>query len=236
MALELLRFGNLSDTTHFVSTRGGGFGQDPYASLNLGLHVGDDPDTVLKNRDVLGAAAGIDASRFAIPRQVHGANVVAVAEPEEGTEADAIITDRSGILLMVLVADCVPVLLHDPKRHAVAAIHAGWKGTAAGVVREAVRAMQERYGTDPADLVAGIGPSIGPCHSEVGAEVREQFPDFTIGDAIDVRAANVAQLRAAGVSEAHIESMDSCTFEDARFFSARRDGTTGRFGAGIALA
>jgi YfiH family protein len=173
--------------------------------------------------------------RLLLLQQVHGATVVEA--PWSGTpEADAAVAVVRGWLLGIETADCLPVLLVDPRRRAVAAAHAGWRGTAAGVVRRAVEALVAR-GSSPADLVAALGPGIGPCCYEVGEELRAAFgPDgaafFAPGPRgrphLDVRAANVRQLVDAGVRPEAIHHLDECTACRADLYhSYRRDGKGG---------
>jgi purine-nucleoside/S-methyl-5'-thioadenosine phosphorylase / adenosine deaminase len=178
------------------------------------------------------AAALSDRGRLHLLKQVHGTTVLAA--PWEGRpEADAAIADRDGLILGIETADCLPVLLVDPVRRRVAAAHAGWRGTAAGVTRAAVSALVAG-GSRPSDLVAALGPGIGPCCYEVGPELVAAFGPG--GDAffrpgprgrlhLDVRAANVAQLRAAGVPEAQVHHVDDCTYCRADLYhSYRREG------------
>ena len=172
------------------------------------------------------------SGRLLLMKQVHGATVVAapwVAAPE----ADAAVAEARGLLLGIETADCLPVLIVDPGRRAVAAIHAGWRGTAAGVVARALAFLRER-GTDPGDVVAALGPAIGPCCYEVGAELRSAFgPEaesfFRPGPRgrphLDVRAANVRQLEASGVRARNIHHLNDCTAcRPERYHSYRRDG------------
>jgi YfiH family protein len=178
------------------------------------------------------AAALAEHGRLHLLKQVHGTAVVAA--PWEGRpEGDAAVADRPGVVLGIETADCLPVLLVDPVRRRVAAAHAGWRGTAAGVARAAVAALRER-GSDPADLLAALGPGIGPCCYEVGPELESAFgpggaaffrPGPRGRSHLDVRAANVAQLRAAGVSEARIHHVNDCTSCRADLYhSYRREG------------
>jgi len=175
--------------------------------------------------------------RLLLLKQVHGA-VVATA-PWNGTpEADAAVAAQPGWLLGIQTADCLPVLLLDPERRLVAAAHAGWRGTASGVTRETVRALVAR-GSRPRDIVAALGPGIGPCCYEVGEELREAFgpagaPFFRPGREgrphLDVRAANVRQLLEAGVPPEAIHHVADCTYcRPDHYHSYRRDGRgTGR--------
>lgn len=165
-------------------------------------------------------------------RQVHGC-VVATPPWAEAPDADASVSGEPGVLLAIETADCLPVLIVDPTRRVVAAAHAGWRGTVAGVAQAAVRALVES-GSDPGRLMVSLGPSIGPCCYEVGPEVEDAFGNagsrfFVAGAAgrkhLNVAAANRAQLEEAGVSSAHINHVALCTrcHEDL-FFSYRRDG------------
>ena len=178
------------------------------------------------------AAALADHGRLHLLKQVHG--TVVVAAPWEGRpEGDAAVADRPGLLLGIETADCLPVLLVDPVRRLVAAAHAGWRGTAAGVARAAVDALVAR-GSNPTDLVAALGPSIGVCCYEVGPELVPAFGPggeafFRPGPRgrlhLDVRAANAAQLRAAGVPDARIHLVSDCTYCRADLYhSYRREG------------
>jgi YfiH family protein len=236
-ALPLLRSRVLGQVVHAFPTRAGGVSPAPYDSLNLAVRWGDGRDNVLENRRRLLAACGVE--RVAIARQVHGAGVVNVtaAELPPDTEADALISDVSGVALGVFTADCVPLLIADPVTGAVAAVHAGWRGVIAGVAPAAVQGLRGCYGSRPADLRVALGPAIGPCCFEVGAEVEAAFaasfpglPLATPGPAgkphIDLKRALRAQLQGAGIPAAQIDAGDECTrCEPARFFSYRRDNT-----------
>jgi YfiH family protein len=181
------------------------------------------------------ATALHDRGRLYLLRQVHGATVVKA--PWEGTpEADGSIADGPGLLLGIETADCLPVLLVDPVRRAVSAAHAGWRGTAAGVAGKAALALVAA-GSRPADLVAALGPSIGPCCYEVGDELREAFgpagatffrPGSRGRPHLDVRAANLRQLLAAGLREDRIHHVPDCTAcRPDLYYSYRRDGAHG---------
>jgi purine-nucleoside/S-methyl-5'-thioadenosine phosphorylase / adenosine deaminase len=166
------------------TTRGGGVSRPPYDELNLGLHVGDDPGAVLKNRGRLAATLGVESSAFVFAQQVHGGGVRVVSVADRGRGAcrfedalpdtDALITRDAGVVLAVVHADCVPVVLFDPRTPAVGVVHAGWGGVVSHVVRNAVGAMRMEFASDPATLFAGIGPSIGPASYEVRVEVAER--------------------------------------------------------------
>jgi YfiH family protein len=204
------------------STRRGGVSEGPYASLNIGLLTGDDRTSVVENRRRLATEAGVDPERLSWPRQVHGAAVVRANG--RGAEADAIWTERPGVGLVVVTADCLPIALvrTEGGPPAVCLVHAGWRGLADGVVEHAVAALGGR-------LAAVVGPGIGACCYEVGPEVAERFGER--GPTLDLRAHAEGALRRAGVEE--VANIDLCTSCDsARFFSHRRDrGLTGRQGA-----
>lgn len=246
--------------TNVVTTRRGGLSGPPYDALNLALHVGDDPDTVLENRAIAAQVLGFEPEAWTFGEQVHGAEVAVVRGPDRGrgavdetdaiAGADALVTNEPGVPLGILVADCVAVSLYDPARHAAGIAHAGWKGTLARIVEKTLKAMSDAFGTDPADVVAGLGPAVGPCHYTVGAEVCEAYARgfgedagrFLTADAdgvgrLDLRAANALQLRRAGVAGDRIEAAGLCTAcTPALFYSHRRDAPrTGRIAGVIML-
>jgi YfiH family protein len=252
----LLNFNKLEDheIQSFVTTRLGGVSDWPYSSLNLGLHTKDNPIHVIKNRELLAEAFHIPVSQVVYANQVHSGKVTIVTQEDiaQGAfnftpETDALVTNLIGICLMVMVADCVPILLFDPVKKVVAAIHAGWRGTLKAIVRNTVMAMQTAYGTNPKDLIAGIGPSIGPCCYEVGLDVKKEVESLydntegilkTRSDTkflFDLWQANYNQLIECGVSDSKIEIAKMCTqCNNDIFYSSRAShGITGRFCAGI---
>jgi YfiH family protein len=225
----------LSGFPHGFTTRQGGVSSPPFDSLNLGGSVGDEPARVDENWRRLEAATGL---AFARVRQVHGARAVlasAPSGPEE--EADAVLSATPGLAACVSVADCVPVLLADPVTGAVAAVHAGWRGTIARAAAAGVSALAGA-GARAGDLLAVVGPSIGPCCYEVSPDLAARFGvevgAETVRDGprprLDLWRANALALRAAGVPGDRIEVVGRCTAcERALFFSHRRDGgRTGR--------
>jgi len=222
-----------------ITTRPGGVSKGPFASLNLGLRTGDDPQAVAANRDRLNSLLP-QPPRWL--RQVHGASVVEADALAGMPEADAGIARRPGTVCAVLVADCVPVLLADQAGTTVAIAHAGWRGLAGGVIENTTR----RMAVDPRGLIAYLGPGIGPGAFEVGADVRDTFlaRDANAAAAFTPHAAGKwladlyllarERLRRAGVHEIHGGAL--CTYSDARrFFSYRRERTTGRMAAVIWL-
>lgn len=236
---------------HGFSTRLGGVSEGAYAGLNLGLSSGDAEPVVRENRARWAAALGLPAPFFTL-HQVHGPDVHVLAADDQTEPADlkgdAIVTDAPGRPIGVFTADCAPILLAAPDHGVVAAVHAGWRGTVAGVAAAAVRAMQGRYGVAPAEVRAAIGPTIGPCCFEVGDEVVEALraaPWPGTAEAVvpreprahaDLFTANVAQLVASGLAPANVHASRLCTACDATlFYSWRRDSaTTGRLQAAIA--
>jgi polyphenol oxidase len=233
----------LAGIRHGFTTREGGVSRGPFASLNLSTAVGDDPGRVRENWDRLRDATGLD---FARVRQVHGCRVVEAGSGTEPVEeADAVLTASPGVAACVSVADCVPVLLADPRSGAVAAVHAGWRGTIDGAAAAGVRALVDRHGARPGDLLAAIGPGIGPCCFEVSRDLATRFRDEVgpvtasprdQGSRVDLWRANELLLRRAGLAPRRIEVLGRCTScEDRTFFSHRRDrGVTGRQVAFIA--
>lgn len=238
--------------THGVFGRHGGVSGGAWASLNMSTSVGDSRDNVRANRERAFAALGRAPHSVADLWQVHSADVVVAEQPRDlsvdAAKADVIITNQPAVTLFLRFADCVPVLVYDPRRRAVALVHAGWRGTLLKAAAAAVRALAEHYGSRPADLVAGIGPSIGPCHYAVGPEVVAQTQAAFNGRAeqllrpmdgrthLDLWAANALALREAGVGQVEVGGL--CTAcHTADFFSHRGEhGQTGRFGALLSLA
>ncbi|GLW10949.1 laccase domain protein [Microtetraspora sp. NBRC 13810] len=220
--------------------RHGGVSAAPFDSRNLGALTSDDPAAVAENRAKTAADLGLAPGRLVFLRQVHSAEVVYVTEPFPGEPPalDGAVTDRPGLGLAVLGADCAPVLVADPDNGVVGAAHAGRKGTVGGVVTELVAEMVRR-GADPSRATAVIGPAAcGGCY-EVPAEMREDaarvlpetWSTTTWGTpALDLRAGIAAQLARAGVGD--VRHDDRCTIESAELFSHRREQHTGRF-AGI---
>ena len=173
---------NASGADAAVTARSGGVSSGPYATLNLSLSVGDDQGCVRENRRRLAAAFGASPEDFVFARQVHGAavRVVGVADRGSGAfclddavaDADALVTATPGVVLAILTADCVPIVLHDPVAAVLACVHAGWRGTVAGVSTAALAAMQA-LGSRPSDVIAGIGPAIAAARYQVGADVHQ---------------------------------------------------------------
>jgi len=214
--------------------RGGGVSAAPYASLNLGAHVGDVPAAVAVNRQRLMAAAALPAEPSWLA-QVHGVQVADLDIQASGNPSDAALTRRPGRVCAILTADCLPILLAADSGRAVAAAHAGWRGLAAGVIEATVRALE----LPPAELIAWLGPAIGSGHFEVGAEVREALlradPGAEAALTVNSRGRFMADLallarrRLAALGLTRIFGCTECTYaQPDRYFSYRRDGPTGR--------
>jgi purine-nucleoside/S-methyl-5'-thioadenosine phosphorylase / adenosine deaminase len=230
--VEILRSRLLADFPHGFTTRNGGVSRPPFDTANLGGAVGDAPGAVEANWEALRRETGLG---FARVRQVHGDRVVVArgaTEPHE--EADAVVSALPGVAACVSVADCVPVLLADPRSGAVAALHAGWRGTIVRIAARGVDALVREVGASPTELVAAVGPGIGPCCFEVDRELAARFRGTLgplVADArergsrVDLFLANALVLREAGLLPARIEVLGRCTACDPRsFFSHRRDG------------
>lgn len=219
-----------------VTTRRGGLSAAPFDTFNLGTHVGDDPGAVSANRDRLADSLGLAADRLAWMTQVHGdqVTVIRTAPPAEPPRCDALVTSTPGVALVVMAADCVPVLLADPVAGVVGAAHAGRDGVRRQVVPHAVEAMIS-LGARAEAIDVLLGPAIcGRCY-EVSGELLEQVEaaapggaaqSWTGGPALDLRAALAAQLGTLGVQR--VVSDPRCTAEDPELYSYRRDGVTGR--------
>ena|SRR6218665_1264341 len=226
------------------STRLGGVSPRPFDSLNLGLSVGDDPQNVQKNRELFFGGLNIDLAQLSKSHQVHGDNVLVVDKPGNYEGYDAQVTNKKNVFLVASIADCTPVLIHDEKNGAVAAIHAGWRGTAAQIAGKTLERMFRQYGTQGRDCKAFIGACISYANFEVGEEVAAHF-DASLKrfDAdkqkwfVDLKGANAAQLKAFGIPAEHIEITGRCTVNDNDlFFSHRKEqGKTGRMMAVIGL-
>ena len=222
-----------------ITTRSGGISSAPFDSFNLGAHVDDDPVAVTKNRQRLISQLGCKPAWL---RQVHGVAVVP-AEPGEVLEADASWSATPGVACTVMTADCLPVLFCDRAGSRVAAAHAGWRGLAGGVLEATLDALA----VAPEDVLAWLGPAIGPHAFEVGAEVREAFmathpqaaeafvasvnPDRYMADIYQL-----ARIRLAARGVTAVYGGGFCTYSDPRFYSYRRAAQTGRFASLIWLA
>lgn len=245
----------------FSTTRHGGVSRGNYGEMNINPYCGDAPEAVAANRALLCAKLGVGDRRLLVPHQVHGTRNLAVTnEVLHGPSAafagvDSLSTSMMNVCVGVSTADCIPVLLYDKAHHAVAAVHAGWRGTAKRIVAATMRAMRSNYLTRPQDLMAVVGPGISLRNFEVGQEVYEAFEangfnmsliaaklPSPLGDGakkwhIDLPLCNRLQLEAAGVPAANIIQSGICTYDSVDdYFSARRLGqASGRIYTGIIL-
>lgn len=230
------------------TTRHEGVSRPPYNSLNLGSNTLDSPHNVEGNRSLLARGIGATLDRFLTVTQVHGTDLLVIDAPNPEfshflkLECDGIVTNQPGITIAVCVADCVPILLHDPVKRVVSALHAGWQGTVGNIAGKGVEAMVSMFGSDPKDILAAIGPSISRCCYEVDAPVRDAFRKAGAawelhaqeqGEGkwlLDLGAANRQLLLDAGLASGQIESEELCVCcNQELFFSYRRDGgDTGR--------
>jgi len=229
---------------HGFLGRRGGKSVGPYASLNLSFRVGDDTQTVTDNLCDVKRAVGAHDLRIVTMKQVHGDRILEVKDKslKEAGEADGMVTEESGLFLGVLTADCLPILFSVSGRKLVAVVHAGWRGTLAGIARKMVHHLNHRYHVPPASLKAALGPAIGPCCYEVREDVTapllKRWGDLTQKNLrregarqfLDLRGLNALLLREAGVLATQIFQIDRCTSCAVKdFFSYRRaGGETGR--------
>jgi YfiH family protein len=228
---------------HGFLGRRGGKSSGPFGSLNLSFGVGDDPQVVKDNLCDVKKAVGIHDLRVVTMKQVHGDHIVEVRDKhlKEAGEADGMITDEKEVFLGVLTADCVPILFAVPGREVVAAVHAGWRGALAGIAPKMVRYLRDRYDAPPASIEAAMGPAIGPCCYEIGADVSEPIVKKwgRLGEGclqtkdgktfLNLREFNRLQLNDAGVSPEKIYQIGPCTScASGDFFSYRgQKGKTG---------
>jgi YfiH family protein len=247
--LDLALAGGVEARVLFTSRGGaasGGSSRSPYAWVNLGSHVGDDPAAVVANRRALAGALGVPAGDMTFMHPDHGRGVAEVTEPTgvtpgaEITSVDALVTTQVGVGLVALAADCVPVILVEPVAGVIAAVHCGWRGLALDVVGAAVDHMVTA-GARAGEVQALLGPAIcGSCYpvpAQRAAEVAAVRPEAvtTAPDgqpALDLRAGLVARLAELGVAATLV---GGCTAEDQGYYSHRRDGLTGRQGGAVAI-
>jgi len=223
---------------HGFSTRKGGVSKPPFHSLNMGLNTSDQPDNIRQNHLRFFRTLHIPEDRLNIPVQVHGDHIVHVESAGPVPDTDGLISNTPGLFLVIQLADCVPVYLYDQENRAVGLIHAGWRGSSRHIAKKAVHMMQQVFSSRPENMLALIGPSIGPCCYQVGSETAGQFdPAFIRKDHLDLWAVNYHQLTDAGIPAGQIEVSRLCTScHENWFFSHRRDkGKTGRMMAVLGI-
>lgn len=233
------------EVNHAFLSRIGGVSKPPFNSLNFDNRDTDTNENIEKNRDKLSKTLDVPVKNLVLVNQVHGSKVLVIKDSNPAgqpvVEADAIITNIAQVPIGIMTADCLPVLIYDPVKKAVAAVHAGWKGSAGGVSIEAINAMRLQYGSDPKDMVAALGPYIGPCCYSVRENVVDEFKNrfgsytgyiqkFKDEIRLDIGLANIEQLTGSGIPKANISFEPVCTScNNALFFSYRKDGgRTGR--------
>ena len=244
-----------------VSTRLGGVSEGPFASLNMGLHVGDDPTAVVENRRRFFRVLGSDARRLINCNQVHGTHIEVVGKKDGGRGAesletaipacDGLITAEKEVPITMNYADCTPLFFYDPKKEVIALSHGGWRGTAGNIAGKTIEKMEKEFQCSRDDILCAIGPAIGKAAFEVGGEVIEAFQALFSETVLaplyqkkengkylfDLHRANRELMKAAGVPEDHIEDCGICTFsQDDLFYSYRKSGgKTGRHMAVLEL-
>ena len=243
---------------HFVTTRNHALPPSTNNQFTIGLNGMVENEKVLENRKALADQLGFSNSSYVFAVQVHGNGVAVVGAEDRGKGAferltylcdiDAMVTNLPGICLVAQAADCVPILFFDPVNKVIGAAHAGWKGTVAKIPSEVIKTMKSEYGSNPSDLIVGVGPSIGPCCYEVGGEVVQLVhstfgttdgliveSENTVNSIFDLWETNRRVLVEAGVSPENIEISGLCTKCHNNFFFSARAGDKGRFGAGIII-
>ena len=231
-------FRQFEDSLFFtVTSRYGGVSEAPYDSLNLALHVDDNPKNVLENRVLLAEKHNFLIENLIYMEQTHSVNIAVIKDSSVNRveNCDALITNVKNIPLMVMVADCIPILVYDPKKNVIAVVHAGRNGTFNEIGKKSVLKMVNEFGCEVSDILVYIGASIKKCCYEVGAEIARLVDGKYIEKRdeklyLDLHSMNIDQLRCIGIED--IEIAPTCTCCDKDYFSYRRDGITGRF-AGI---
>jgi YfiH family protein len=229
---------SLQDVKAFFSTRQGGKSSGKYRSLNVGFHVGDDPHKVKQNHQIIKETFAPHAD-IAYMDQIHSDKVCQLQDINEIATCDSLLTDQKDKILMVMVADCIPLLFFDTKQKLVAAIHAGRKGTFLNIVAKTLESMSLGYGSKSEDIYVSIGPHIHECCYEVGMEIVNEALALGYEKAIETRDEHsylnmqkiiMEQLLELGIKQEHIEVVDICTACNTQsFFSYRKEGQTGRF-------
>lgn len=244
---------NHSEITHFFTTRNSGVSKGVFESLNFGTHHGEEENMKI-NLSLLADSLNIEAEMFVIPKQTHN-DVIGIIDETNYLKVcentDSLITNVPSIILAIKTADCVPILLFDPIKKVIGAVHSGWRGTTQNIVGKTIVEMVNVYGSDPSNIIAAIGPCIGSKNYEVGSEVIQKIKRVTSdhkaiinfdmpsnGKAfLDLTLANFNLLLNSGLKEKNIDTAYLCTFSmKDDFFSARRDGSiTGRMINGISI-
>lgn len=249
--VTLERFKRVSNgrLKHAFCTRLGGVSQGPFRSLNFDTRGGDSRENVLQNTKILAEAMELDPERIFLANQVHGDQVLILEEDPAGSgskyhhlDYDAIITQQKGVAIGVLTADCLPIMLYDPKREVIGIVHAGWRGTCLNVVGNVIAKLKKAFQVDPQDLMVGLGPSIGECCYQVDIKVVRSIKNSTSRwkefikplkanrYTLDLVGLNVHQLLQADVPQGNIVRVNACTACNSKIFFSHRasKGKTGR--------
>ncbi|NOZ06828.1 MAG: peptidoglycan editing factor PgeF [Chloroflexi bacterium] len=246
---QFTMLGNNGLFSHGIFSRRGGVSRPPWHSLNVGRTVGDDAAAVQTNHQRIYNTLNLPAAHRATARQVGGAQVACVTEEDAGyifPATDALVTNVPGVPLVMRFADCLPIVLYDRVQGVAGLVHAGWKGTVRRIVQAAVQTMTRKYGCLPANIRAGIGPGIGPCCYEVGADVirlvRQELPYPRLLESrahghahLDLWEANRVLLAETGVTQIELAGLCTACHTDEWFSHRREHGRTGRFAVVIAL-
>ena len=225
---------------HCFTTRLGGVSEGPYESMNLRFNCDDKRENVIRNHQIICSALGVDYRALVISKQVHEDNIIKVGKKHRGngiirenefTSADGLMTNENRVPLLTVYADCVPVMLLDPVKKAIASVHSGWRGTVSEISKKAVEKMHSEYGSRADDIIAAIGPSISEKNFEVGDEVAELFiGKFGAETAVkygekyhvNMQKAIAMQLVGSGVTEKNIIMADICTYDNPQLFFSHR--------------
>ncbi len=247
---ELLE--NMPGISHCFTSKTGGESRGKISGLNLGFRVGDDTDAVTANYGLVAKDLGFPEQRMTAAKQTHSTDIVVVTDENAGCgvsrldetfEADGLVTNLKNTPIGVFYADCVPILLADNSAEVVAAVHSGWRGTVGNISQNAVRVMCEEFGASPQNIIAAIGPSIGPCCFETGGEVAAEFDDDlceSLSDGkfkVNLWEANRRILLGCGVLPENIDVFGLCTIcrNDILYSYRTHKDKTGRMGAFIML-
>lgn len=247
---EFRLFGNRADIVHSVFTRSGGTSSHPFDSLNVGFNSGDAPKNIVRNRELILSKMGMKSVVFL--NQIHGDDVKIIKQGdaelslrfEQGKDihtADAVITDRKNLALLIQVADCQSVMLYDPQKGVIANIHSGWRGSVNNIIGRCVVQMQDEFGCRPDDMLAGISPSLGPCCAEF-IHYKREIPERLWRYKAETKPyfnfwkMSEDQLTKAGLHKENIETMAICTkCRTDEFYSYRGEKITGRFACVISM-
>ena len=231
---------------HTFTDRYGGVSKPPYDSLNLATHVGDDIKNVMKNRVIISKMYSLDLRNLIYMDQIHSDHIEVIKDSMQTKipNCDGLLTDQKGISLMVLVADCIPILLFDPVKKVIGAVHAGRNSTFKKIAKKSILKMQEVYGSESKNIIVCLGASIHKCCYEISKDIADiaikNFGEIYIKRReeryfLDLQLLNRDQLLEVGVKEENISISDECSCCNDEYFSYRRDGITGRFAGIISL-